>query len=141
MSSLQVDFERAALGGAALCLARMLPLGWTRVLPLGWKFEAEDRARVDRSGTLVLLATAADTPEQWLRAGQALERVLLTATVRGLATTPMSQPLEVPRIRELLTDRAAGTCPQIILRVGYGPASAGSPRRPLDDVVIAPTAP
>ena len=115
-----------------------LPL---RDFALTWPIEPRRAAHFEAHPTLVVLATAADTPEQWLRAGQALERVLLTATVRGLATTPMSQPLEVPRIRELLTDRAAGTCPQIILRVGYGPASAGSPRRPLDDVVIAPTAP
>jgi nitroreductase len=95
--------------------------------------EPRRSAHFEARPTLVVLATAGDTPEQWLRAGQALERVLLTATVRGLATTPLSQPLEVPALRELLTDGAGA--PQVILRVGYGPASAASPRRPLSDVV------
>jgi len=90
-------------------------------------------AHFEAQPTLVLLATTGDTPEQWLRAGQALERVLLTATVRGLAATPMSQPLEIPALRELLA--GDGRAPQVILRVGYGPASAASPRRPLSEVV------
>jgi nitroreductase len=99
--------------------------------------EPRRTAHFEARPTLVVLATAGDTPEQWLRAGQALERVLLTATVRGLATTPLSQPLEVPRLRELLTDPATGAHPQVILRVGYGPDSPASPRRPLADVVTA----
>ena len=95
--------------------------------------EPRRSAHFEARPTLVMLCTNGDTPERWLRAGQALERVLLTATVRGLATTPLSQPLEVPRMRELL---ANGTgAPQVILRIGYGPASAASPRRPLSDVV------
>lgn len=97
--------------------------------------EPRRTAHFEARPTLVVLATAGDTPEQWLRAGQALERVLLTATVRGLATTPISQPLEVPRLRDLLTDPATGTCPQVILRLGYGPTSAVSPRRPLSEVL------
>ncbi len=92
-------------------------------------------AHFEARPTLVVLATVADTPEQWLRAGQALERVLLTATVRGLAATPMSQPLEVPRLRELLAEPHTGAVPQVILRLGYGPASAASPRRPVSDVL------
>jgi nitroreductase len=91
------------------------------------------RAHFEAHPTLVLLSTKADTPQQWLRAGQALERVLLTATVRGLATTPLTQPLELPRLRKLLTDGTG--VPQVILRIGYGPATAASPRRPLSDVV------
>jgi nitroreductase len=90
-------------------------------------------AHFEAHPTLVVLSTAADTREQWLRAGQALERVLLTATARGLATTPLSQPLEVPRLRELLADGTGA--PQVVLRVGYGPAVSGSPRRPLSDVI------
>jgi len=39
--------------------------------------------------------------------------------------------MEVPRLRELLTDPASGAWPQVVLRIGYGPDSAASPRRPL----------
>jgi hypothetical protein len=54
--------------------------------------------RLEPYPTFVVLSTDADTAEHWLRAGQALQRVLLAATVHGLAATPMSQPLEVPAL-------------------------------------------
>jgi nitroreductase len=86
--------------------------------------------------TIALLYTTGDQPEHWLRAGQALERTLLTATVRGLASTLMTQPLELPELRELFTDSAENRTAQVILRFGYGPPSAPSPRRPLESFLL-----
>src|SRR5262249_41558083 len=86
--------------------------------------------------TILLLCTTGDTAEQWVRAGQALQRVLLVATVRGLAATPMSQPLEIPALRQLCTDTGTDRWAQVILRVGYGQPSAATPRRPLADVLL-----
>jgi hypothetical protein len=86
--------------------------------------------------TIAVLYTTGDEPEHWLRAGQALERTLLTATVRGLASTLMTQPLELPELRELFTDSAENRVAQVILRFGYGPPSAPSPRRPLDSFLF-----
>ena len=71
-------------------------------------------------------------------AGQALERTLLTATVRGLASTLMTQPLELPQLRELFTVSAENQVAQVILRFGYGPPSAPSPRRPLESFLVHP---
>lgn len=93
-------------------------------------------ARFEPDPTLVILSTPGDDREQWLRAGQALERLLLTATLRGLSSTPMSQPLEIPEFREQLTDPRDEGYPQVILRLGYGRASACSPRRPLEDMLM-----
>jgi nitroreductase len=86
--------------------------------------------------TLVVLSTDGDTAHQWLRAGQALQRVLLLATVHGLAATPMSQPLEIPALRELVTDTTAGRSAQVILRLGYAPPTTPTPRRPLAEVLL-----
>jgi nitroreductase family protein len=81
--------------------------------------------------TLLILATHGDGPADWVRAGQALQRVLLTATWLDLATAPISQPVEVPAVREILGHNA-----QLVLRVGYGRRVAGaSPRRPVGDVL------
>ena len=88
--------------------------------------------------TILVLSTAGDTVEQWVRAGQALQRLLLVATVHGLAATPMSQPLEIPDLRELLTDTGTGRWAQLVLRAGYGPPVAPTPRRPLTDVLLEP---
>jgi nitroreductase len=88
--------------------------------------------------TIALLFTVDDSPADWLRAGGALQRVLLTATVHGLAATPLTQLTEIPRLRELLTDTLTGRAVQTVLRVGYPTVPAlPSPRRPLRDVLVA----
>jgi nitroreductase len=88
--------------------------------------------------TIVVIRTYGDDRHDWVRAGQALQRVLLTATVRGVATTPMTQALEIPEIRQLLSDPGRHRYPQLILRLGYGRPAAASPRRPLADVLLPP---
>ncbi len=88
--------------------------------------------------TLILLYTTGDTPTDWLHAGAAMQRVLLTATQRGLAATPLSQLLEVPKLRVLLADSVNHQVIQTVLRIGYPTTPAPpTPRRPLSDVVIA----
>jgi nitroreductase len=93
--------------------------------------------------TIMVLATAGDTRGDWLHAGQALQRVLLTATWLGLSTMPISQPVEVPPVRAELATRTPGMSPQIVLRVGYGRilAPSSTPRRPLAAVLIPADAP
>jgi len=82
-----------------------------------------------------VLATPGDTPTDWVRAGQALQRVLLVATRLNVATTPISQPVEIPAIRELLADGRAGWWAQMVVRLGYGAPAAATPRRPLAEVL------
>ncbi len=98
--------------------------------------------RFEPEPTLAVLYSAGDDPAQWLRAGQALERTWLTATVRGLATTLMTQPLEIPDLRALFDDPGRALAAQAILRFGYGPPATPSPRRPLSSFLVeqAPTA-
>jgi hypothetical protein len=96
---------------------------------------------------LAVLATPTDTPVDQLRAGEALSAVLLTATRYGLATDPISQPLEVPATRaELRRVCLEGEGePQVLLRLGWAPMSAvpvpQTGRRPVDDTIDALDAP
>ncbi|MFK3981026.1 Acg family FMN-binding oxidoreductase [Micromonospora sp. NPDC050397] len=71
-------------------------------------------------------------------AGQALQRVLLTATDARLAVSMFSQPIEVPRAREQLRLALGkyGT-PQMVMRIGYGQPGWPTPRRMVDDVIDA----
>jgi nitroreductase len=88
----------------------------------------------EESPQLAVLSTATSTPLDWLRAGQALQRLLLTATARGLATTPLTQPLETAD-SWMVRDPGSGIeIPQMILRIGYGLPVTGTPRRPVSDV-------
>ncbi|MGW3659701.1 Acg family FMN-binding oxidoreductase [Streptomyces sp. NPDC005151] len=96
------------------------------------------RARVlfENRPQLALLSTPGDSPKDWLRAGQALERVLLTAALHTVSTSFATQPLEWPDLRWILRDPVFGTGhPQMIIRLGYGPAGPSTPRRPLDQVL------
>ncbi|MFD7624899.1 nitroreductase family protein [Streptomyces sp. NPDC059851] len=95
-----------------------------------------DRAAFEERPQLVLLGTAGDAPTDWLRAGQALERVLLQATADGLATSMTSQLLEWPELRWPARNPVAGTGHvQMVVRLGYGPQGPGTPRRAVADVL------
>ena len=87
---------------------------------------------------LAVLSTAGATPVDWLRAGQALQRVLLTATLRGIAASPLTQPLETADAWQVRDPRFGGETPQMILRLGYGLPVPGTPRRPVSDVLDEP---
>jgi len=84
---------------------------------------------------LGVLLTRTDGPVQQVRAGFALQRVLLTATLLGLGVSFLSQPLEVPathtRLRGLFDDGE----PQTVLRIGYGFPVPHAGRRPPDEVL------
>ncbi|MEU2868627.1 nitroreductase [Streptomyces olivoreticuli] len=85
---------------------------------------------------LALLSTAGDRPPDWLHAGQAMERVLLLATLNGLAGSFITQALEWPDLRWPLRDPVSGTgYVQMVLRLGYGPQGPTTPRRPVREVL------
>lgn len=87
--------------------------------------------------TLAVLTTDRDDRAGWVAAGQALQRVLLVATVEGLVATYANQPLEAPGLRWLVRDpdQPIGF-PQMLFRIGYAPAAPATPRRPVEDVII-----
>ncbi len=85
------------------------------------------------------LASPGDTVRDRVRAGQAMQRVLLNATACGLSTSFLSQPIEVPFVREALRSLLGGhDHPQTVLRIGYGHPPAPTPRRPVVDVTSFP---
>ncbi|NUW39500.1 Acg family FMN-binding oxidoreductase [Nonomuraea rhodomycinica] len=84
---------------------------------------------------IAALFTRGDGPRDWLVAGQALQRVLLTATAQGVSASLFSQPLDLPDRGH--GDEAAGRLGhlQMLLRLGYGPPVPAVPRRPLHEVL------
>jgi len=87
--------------------------------------------------TIAVLSTTGDSREDWLRAGMALERVLLEATVAGVSASFLTQPLEVTHLRRLYDEGRPHTVSQMIFRLGYArQPGATSPRRPVAEVLI-----
>jgi len=87
------------------------------------------------AGVVCLLATSANRPADWVNAGQALQRILLTAAAWGVAVALHSQPFELNWGRGLIRSRP-GLCPQLLLRLGTTIQTATSVRRPASSVLF-----
>ncbi|WP_255950589.1 Acg family FMN-binding oxidoreductase [Streptomyces odontomachi] len=97
---------------------------------------AGSSAVFERAPCLALLGTREDGPLDWLLAGQGLQRVLLQATLDGLAATLNSQALEWPELRWAVRDPLSSMGHvQMLLRFGYGPEGPATPRRPVSEVL------
>lgn len=106
--------------------------GWGAAPP-----EAGEPFGKGATGVVVLLTTVDDTRKDWLRAGQALQRVLLVAAAEGdLSAAFHTQALEVPELREFIRTRfCSGDHPQMILRLGVADSEFNPVRRPVAEVV------
>jgi len=107
-----------------------------RTFDLGNGLAALHHQLVGASPLVVCISTVRDDRDAWLAAGQALERVLLVATRAGYTASYLNQPIETTELRTHLRHMLElhGE-PQLLLRVGRGPHTPHSPRRPLDEVV------
>jgi len=92
----------------------------------------------DRGAAYAILCGPGDSDLAWLRAGEALSAVLLTAVAAGLATAPMSDVLEVDGPRQVVRSLLPTGQPYLVLRVGVpvgGDATPPTPRRRPDAVI------
>lgn len=99
------------------------------------KGELPVRTRSSLDQCLLLLGTLEDTRMSWLRAGEALERVLLDVAYSGYAVSPFTQLIELAHTNTLLHDELRlQMFPHVLLRVGRAPPTRATRRRPLGDV-------
>lgn len=100
-----------------------------------WGWVASDESR---GGTIAVLLTDDDHMADWLRAGQALQRILLDAAGDWIFATFATQPMEVPHFRAVVRDvlQTRGF-PQMVLEIGHAHSAAVTPRRPVDEVLRA----
>jgi hypothetical protein len=107
-----------------------------RDLAFGRPVDGRPSAEFEHEPLLAVILTVTDDQAGWLRAGLALEHVLLTATVNHVSTGLLTSPLEVSSLRRLLVDEVASRGhPQVLLRLGYGPQQPASPRRTVAEVL------
>ncbi|MGY0488110.1 Acg family FMN-binding oxidoreductase [Streptomyces sp. WG-D5] len=84
----------------------------------------------ERAPAIAVLSTPHDRRADWLRAGQALEHVLLVATAHGLRSSLLHQALEWTDLGRRISP-ASGTRDHVhmVIRLGYGPTGPITPRR------------
>lgn len=94
----------------------------------------------DDNAVVIALGTAEDDEVSRLRAGEATSLILLTATALGLASCPITEPLEVAETRAALRRDIFGSdgYPQMLLRIGWAPLNADplppTPRKGIAEV-------
>jgi nitroreductase len=94
----------------------------------------------DNTAAYAILYGDGDEPVDWLRAGEALSELWLSATEHGAAVLPLSSPVELAFTRQALRRMLAETgYPYLVLRLGTtDPEHAGpahTPRLPADQVI------
>jgi hypothetical protein len=132
--------EKDGLSAEALGVPRVL----TPIAPwLIRKFDAgEIQARHDlelaRSASMLLALTADDDRVSLVKAGEILERLLLTVTACGLQYSFLNAAVEDDASRETLRTIVGSTrTPQILLRIGSAAVAAQqTPRRGVESVIV-----
>jgi hypothetical protein len=121
--------------GYALALTQML----LRNFNLGGGQAAKNYQLALHSPVLALLCTDADTGASWLTAGQALQKLLLTAVGHNLQALYLNQAVQVPSTRKQLAALAGKNTryPQILVCLGTPaePAPAKA-RRAVAEVMV-----
>ncbi len=119
--------------GDGLPLRTVLPVVTGRHL-LAPRLCLPERTSCDPTSTpgpvTIMLATDRDDPDTWLRVGQALHLLLLTAASESVYATIHTQPVEVPAIRTRLARATRVRHPQMLLQLGYADGVPSTPRRP-----------
>jgi len=137
------------VGPAAVAMAAQLVRSAEHVLNreeayltelIRWPHPSADPAELvagDGDPVVGVLGTDGDLPYHDVLAGQALQRMLLTTTMAGLAASLFFQPIEVtPAREELRAGLRRRGWPSMLVRAGYGVPAPPTPRRELREVVI-----
>jgi Nitroreductase family len=121
--------------GLPLVASYLSPL-LVRWFDVGKRQARKDSRLAEGSPILAVLGSVADSPSSWLATGQALSAVLLTARSEEVWAAFMNQPVEVDHLRpELAALAGEGGSPQLVLRMGYAPDVAPTPRRDISEVL------
>jgi hypothetical protein len=86
-----------------------------------------------------VLITSGDDRADWLRAGQALNRLLVHAASRWVFASLHTQPLESAPLRaEIRARLALPGAPQMLLQLGRADTTSPTARRPVGDLIVPP---
>jgi len=116
---------------------------WLGMLFMRFGFSANSQNRKDirnirSSAVVAVLFSEADDKPHWIEAGRCYQRLALQAAALDLRSAFINQPLEVSALRSEFArflgigDRR----PDLMVRIGRGPETPRSLRRPLEQVLV-----
>lgn len=103
---------------------------------------SSSRARVETaniiaSPAVAVLSTDSDDKLTWIKAGMLFETMFLTATKLNVRFDLFSQPTAIPELRQELAQMLNINYPQLLIRMGYAQPQKHTPRRPIEEVLVA----
>ena len=124
--------------GTSWLLAKLGQLAVTYASAVGARAAKTDSEVLLSAPVLGVISSATDDRPSQVKAGRIFERLCLTATSLSIRVQPMSQPLEVPALREEVRALipVQGAWPQQTFRLGYADPEPHTPRRRLEEVLL-----
>jgi hypothetical protein len=98
----------------------------------------KDAAHIRSSAAIAVFCSDANDRQHWIEAGRCYERLALQAAALGLRTAFINQPVEVAALRPQFAAflGIGNRRPDLIVRIGHGPAAPRSLRRPVEQVLV-----
>lgn len=97
---------------------------------------ARDACSIRSAAAIAIVMAGGEGPRCWVEAGRAIQRLLLEAEFHDVRAAFLNQPIEAadvyPTFRDWLGDVRY---PMVMIRLGRGPRSPYSLRRPVRDVI------
>ncbi|HOV52835.1 MAG TPA: hypothetical protein PKV83_07800, partial [Methanothrix sp.] len=84
-----------------------------------------------------ILSTESEDKLTWIKAGVLFETLFLTATQLDVRFDLFSQPTAIPELRAEMAKISGSKFPQILIRMGYAKPAVHTPRRPVEEVLVA----
>ncbi|MEN9342195.1 MAG: hypothetical protein RIQ54_451 [Candidatus Parcubacteria bacterium] len=95
------------------------------------------KTMLDHTETFLIISTASDDPETWVRVGMTWERIALMVTASGVRIGMLAAPIQIgEHYREIQNVLQSSYRPQTFSRIGFTRrVPVASPRLSFDDVV------
>jgi len=96
-----------------------------------------ETANMKASPAVSILSSDSDEKSTWIKAGMLFETMFLTATKLDVMFDLFSQPVAIPELRQEMAEMLDIKYPQLLIRMGYAQPQKHTPRRPIEEVLIA----
>lgn len=122
--------------GTSWVTSKMSQLAVT-YLNMGKNTGKKDSELLMSAPVLGVISSESNNRKDQIQAGQVFEKISLIATENDIRLHPMSQILEIPELKERVSDLipVSGVVPQHTFRLGYAEREEHTPRWPLEAVL------